>query len=181
MTRLIITLVACLLATATLAESSDQAAVSTLYANVGQVVEAGKVTPVDGLTTSGQPDVAALRVFSESGYVAIVDLRGPDEDRGFGQRYAVEEFGMSYVTLPIEGRGAITFANAKKLDESLAKYDGPVLVHCRSGNRAGALLALRASLHGEDDDAALAFGKEAGITVPGVEEVVRERLAADPD
>ena len=181
MTRLITILVACLFATATFAESTDQAAVSTLYANIGQVVEAGKVTPVDGLTTSGQPDVAALRVFAESGYVAIVDLRGPNEDRGFDQRYAVEEFGMSYVTLPIEGRDAITFDNAKKLDEILAKYDGPVLVHCRSGNRAGALLALRASLHGEDDEAALAFGKEAGITAPGLEAVVREELAADPN
>lgn len=181
MTRLITTLVACLLATATFAETADPAAVTSLYADVAEVVEAGKVKPVDGLTTSGQPDVDALRVFAESGYVAIVDLRGPGEDRGFDQRYAVEEFGMSYVTLPIEGRGAITFDNAKKLDEILAKYDGPVLVHCRSGNRAGALLALRASMHGEDDEAALAFGKEAGITVPGVEEVVRERLAADPD
>ena len=44
-----------------------------------------------------------------------------------------------------------------------------------------ALLALRASLHGKDDEAALAFGKAAGITVPGVEEVVREQLSAGPD
>lgn len=177
MTRLTIILVAFLLATAIHAENADQSASSAPYENIEQVVEAGQVSPVDDLTTSGQPNVAALRVFAESGYVAVIDLRGVEEDRGFDQRYAVEEFGMSYIALPIEGRGAITFDNARKLDEILVKYDGPVLVHCKSGNRAGALLALRASLHGADDEAAVAFGKEAGITVPGVEEVVRERLA----
>lgn len=180
MTRLTVILVACLLATTIHAESADKSAVNPIYANVDQVIEAGTATPVDGLTTAGQPNVAALKVFAESGYVAVIDLRGVDEDRGFDQQYAVEEYGMSYVTLPIEGRGAITFDNAKKLDEILAEFDGPVLVHCKSGNRAGALLALRASLGGADDEAALALGKEAGITVPGVEEAVREQLAAGP-
>lgn len=178
--RLTIILVALLLASAAHAEGAKKSAVNTLYANVDQVVDAGTVTPVDGLTTAGQPDVAALKVFAESGYVAVVDLRGVDEDRGFDQRDAVEGLGMRYVTLPIEGRGAITFDNARKLDEILAEYDGPVLVHCKSGNRAGALLALRASLDGAGDEAALAFGKEAGITVQGVEDAVREQLAAGP-
>jgi uncharacterized protein (TIGR01244 family) len=179
--RLIITVAACLAAAVSFAGSAEPAAVSTIKVDIPEVVEAGKVSPVDGITTSGQPDVAALSVFADSGYVAIIDLRGPAEDRGFDQKYAVEEFGMSYVTLPIEGGGAITFDNAKKLDEILAEYDGPVLVHCKSGNRAGALLALRASLNGADDEAALAFGKEAGITAPGLEQIVREQLEKDPD
>ena len=181
MVRLIFTLAACLFAATAFAEDTDQPPVNTLYADITEVVGAGRVSPVDGVTSSGQPDVAALRVFAESGYVAVVDLRGPGEDRGFDHSYAVEEFGMSYVSLPIEGRGAITFDNARKLDEILAEFDGPVLVHCRSGNRAGALLALRASLHGDDDEAALTLGKEAGITVPGVEAAVREALAAGPE
>ena len=32
-----------------------------------------------------------------------------------------------------------------------------------------------------NSDAALAFGREAGITVPGVEEVVREQLEKNPE
>ena len=181
MLRLIIALAACAATAVSFAGSADPAAAQSIKVNIPAVVEAGKVAPVDGITTSGQPDVAALRVFADSGYAAIIDLRGISEDRGFDQAFAVEELGMSYVTLPIDGRGAISFDNAKKLDEVLAEYDGPVLVHCKSGNRAGALLALRASLNGADDDAALALGKEAGITVPGVEEVVREQLANDPE
>ncbi|MDX2412372.1 MAG: hypothetical protein QNK16_08965, partial [Woeseiaceae bacterium] len=52
------------------------------YVEIASVNESGHVEPVDGITAAGQPDVAALKVFADSGYVAIVDMRGPDEDRG---------------------------------------------------------------------------------------------------
>lgn len=179
MKRLLAVLVACLIAATAFADAGAQSAASTLHVDIGQVVAAGKVSPVDGLTTSGQPDAASLQVFADSGYVAVVDLRGTDEDRGFDQRAAVEELGMSYVSLPIDGGPAVTFANAASLDDILAKFDGPVLVHCKSGNRAGALLALRASLHGADDAAALALGRQAGLTK--LEDVVRKKLVAGSD
>ncbi len=67
--------------------------------------------------------------------------------------------------------------NANKLQEILSSYDGPVLVHCGSGNRVGALLALSKSQSGADDEAALAYGRAAGMT--GLESVVRSRLAED--
>ena len=82
---------------------------------------------------------------------------------------------MHYVALPIESKDAISFENARKLDALLEEYPGPVLVHCGSGNRVGALLALRASLDGADDESALATGLDGGLT--GLEEVVKERLA----
>ncbi|MCH7821705.1 MAG: hypothetical protein IIA07_06780 [Proteobacteria bacterium] len=78
--------------------------------------------------------------------------------------------------LPISGLDAINVDNARKLDEMLASYEGPVLVHCGSGNRVGAILALRHRLSGADDEEALSYGRSAGLT--GLEPVVRERLAA---
>jgi len=54
-----------------------------------------------------------------------------------------------------------------------------VLVHCGSGNRVGALLALRASLDGADDEKALALGREGGLS--SLEGVVRERLDENSD
>ena len=81
---------------------------------------------------------------------------------------------MYYVQLPIDDKSAISFENAKKLDELIGEHDGPVLVHCGSANRVGALLALRASLDGADDETAIEVGKEAGLT--RLEGVVRETL-----
>ena len=117
------------------------------------------MSPVDGVTSAGQPDEAALEVFADVGYVAVIDLRGADENRGIEEAALVEEMGMHYVPFPIEGRDAISFENARKLDALIAEHDGPVLVHCGSANRVGALLALRASANGADDEAAIAEGQ----------------------
>ncbi len=152
----------------------EPASTSTLHVDVGAVVARGTVTPVDGVTSLGQPDQAALEVFSAEAYVAVIDLRGEKEDRGMDEQAAIEKLGMDYVLLPIEDEDAITFENAAKLDKLIAAYDGPVLVHCGSGNRVGALLALRRSMNGADAAEALAFGKQGGLT--SLEDVVKERL-----
>ena len=147
---------------------------SGIYVDLADVVAQGVVEPVDGITSSGQPDQAALEVFSERGYAAIIDLRGESENRGIDEPAAVKSLGMDYVLFPIESRDAINFENAAALDELIKSYDAPVLIHCGSGNRVGAMLALRQSLNGADDEAAIEYGKEGGLT--RLEDVVRERL-----
>lgn len=175
MTRFISALIFIAFPLAVLADDIDLGAVSSLKVDLQQVVELGTVSAVDGVTSAGQPDEAALEVFADAGYAAVIDLRGPEEDRGFDQKAVVEDLGMHYVLLPIVGPDAVNFENAGKLDELLGQFDAPVLVHCKSANRVGGLLALRASLNGVDDAAAMAHGKEAGMT--RLEPVVRERLA----
>ncbi len=133
--------------------------------------------PADGITAAGQPKENDLKDLAEDGYVAVIDLRTEGEDRGLDEQAVVESLGMDYVSLPIEGRGAISFENAEKLDQILGKYDEPVLVHCGSSNRVGALLALREKMNGDDDEDALAFGRSAGMT--SLEDTVRARLAED--
>jgi len=160
------------------AQELDLAPVTSLKVDLAKVTELGIVSPVDGVTSSGQPDEAALEVFADSGYATVIDLRGAGEDRGLAESAVVEDLGMHYVTLPIAGPEAISYENARKLDELIGQSGGPVLVHCGSGNRVGALLALRAKLHGADDESALQLGREGGLT--RLEDVVRERLAEAP-
>ena len=148
-----------------------------LKVDLNLVVAHGSVVPSGGMTSSGQPDEAALRVFAGSGYAAVIDLRTAAEDRGIDEKAVVEDLGMSYVSLPV-GPDDITFDKAAALDELLASYDDPVLVHCRSGGRVGALLALRASANGADDDAAIRAGRAGGLTTRS-ESVVREVLGRD--
>lgn len=145
------------------------------HVDIAAVKAAGSVRPVGGVTSAGQPDREALEVFANSGYTAVIDLRGDAELRGLDEGEVVEDLGMSYVTFPVTGAGAINFENAAELQRLIDKQDGPVLVHCGSGNRVGALFALAEALGGADDDAAIAAGKQGGLT--GLEPVVRERLA----
>jgi len=146
---------------------------SPIKVDLQQVLAAGEVTPVQGVTPAGQPDAATLKVFAENGYAAVIDLRTAGEDRGLDEPAVVEELGMQYVAMPIDGQG-ITYENAEALDKLLAEYDEPVLLHCGSSNRVGALLALRASLKGAGDDEALQLGRKAGLT--SLEPAVRDAL-----
>lgn len=149
-----------------------------ILVDLDTVVEAGEVSPVDGITSAGQPDEQALQVFADSGYAVVVDMRGPNEDRGMDNfAGAVEAKGMKYVAFPVSGAEQISFETAAELDALLEEADGPVLLHCASGNRVGALLALRESLNGADDASALEYGKDAGMT--RLEPRVREVLEGD--
>jgi uncharacterized protein (TIGR01244 family) len=144
------------------------------HVDLGEVMQSGEVQPVNNITSAGQPDEAALQVFADSGYVAVIDIRGPDENRGIDEVAAVNALDMQYIAFPIAGAAAISYENAEQLDQLLSEIDGPVLVHCGSGNRVGALLALRESLAGADDEQALEYGRSAGLT--GLEPVVKKRL-----
>lgn len=145
--------------------------------DTGAVAESGRVEPAGKVTSAGQPDKAALEVFAGSGYRAVIDLRGLHEDRGYDEREAVESLGMNYVSFPVTGSDDVDFDKAAELDALIEAQEGPVLVHCGSGNRVGAMLALIDSLEGASDEEALATGREFGLT--RLEDTVRERLEAD--
>jgi uncharacterized protein (TIGR01244 family) len=172
------TLLLLLLGTACSAtDDGDLDAVSALKVDLDAVVELGTVKPVDGVTTAGQPDELALKVFADNGYVAVIDIRTAGEDRGIDEPAVVQGLGMDYVQMPVSGKDGITFENAEKLGQLLDLYDEPVLVHCGSANRIGALFALNTFRETGDIDKALEAGRVAGLT--GLEETVREVLEAE--
>lgn len=145
-----------------------------IHLDVDKLQNSEQLQPVDGITSTGQPDADDLALVAEAGYVAVVDLRGTDEDRGIDEAAVLERLGLTYISLPLSSPDAINFENAAKLEEILAGIEGPVLLHCGSGNRVGALLALRHSQGGASDEDAVSYGRAAGMT--GLEPVVRARL-----
>jgi len=173
MKRMLLLIVVHLLASNACAGDIDVPVLPPLKVDLEQVVATGVVQPVDGITSAGQPDAAAFKVFAENDYGAVIDLRTEGESRGLDEKAVVEGLGMDYVSLPI-GSGGISFENAEALDKLIKSYDEPILVHCGSANRVGALLALRASQQGADNEAAIEIGKKGGLT--RLEQQVREAL-----
>ncbi len=84
---------------------------------------------------------------------------------------------MVYATVPIGGPSDVTFDNAAVLIQILDENEGRVFLHCSSGNRVGAIYALREKLLGATNDEAVAMGTAAGLT--RFENVVRERLNSE--
>ena len=169
-------LLAMILAAGLSAAWADTNTVPELKVDLATVVSTGVVVPVDGMTSAGQPDEAALGVFAKQGYTTVIDLRTEGENRGIEEAEVVEGLGMEYISLPI-GRDDINFDKARSLDRLIAEADGPVLVHCGSGNRVGALLALSKSLDGADDETALEYGRKGGMT--RLESTVKQALTEE--
>jgi uncharacterized protein (TIGR01244 family) len=134
--------------------------------------------PQPGLHTGGQPSQDDLARLKSEGMRTVIDLRGTQEDRGYDEAAEAQRLGLTYIALPIAGKDDVTPANAKTLGELLRAQDGEVLLHCASGNRVGALLAMDAAARGVSREEALALGRKAGLT--SLEPVVEQRLPAKP-
>jgi protein tyrosine phosphatase (PTP) superfamily phosphohydrolase (DUF442 family) len=138
--------------------------------------------PLPGVITGGQPDAAQLAALAEAGYRTVVDLRAPGEPYPReDEKAALESLGIEYVSIPVAGPEGLTEENARALSAVLAEEDAyPVAIHCASGNRVGALLALEAAwVDGAPPAEALALGLDAGLT--GLEPKVRELLGLEQD
>lgn len=131
--------------------------------------------PRPGLHTGGQPSAQDLAAFAQQGVHTVIDLRTAEEPRGFDEAATAQRLGLQYLLLPIEGGDGLTAANAAALHQLLAQHGDGILLHCASGNRVGALLALAVAQHdGMAPEAALLLGREAGMT--SLEPIVTQQL-----
>ncbi|HWV56167.1 MAG TPA: sulfur transferase domain-containing protein [Longimicrobiales bacterium] len=96
--------------------------------------------PTSDVYTGGQPSPDEIERLAEAGIRTIVDLRPPQEQRGFDEAAVAGAAGVEYVSLPVTYSGipGETFDRFREIMRSEERK--PFLVHCRSGNRVGALL-----------------------------------------
>ncbi len=97
--------------------------------------------PLEYVTTAGQPEEEHLKRLSEAGYKTVVDLRTPEEPpRPDEWGMVVRRAGMDYVNIPVghEDIDDETFDCFRELMRDGGQR--PLLVHCSSANRVGALL-----------------------------------------
>jgi len=141
----------------------------------GQIPYYRLLTP--GIATAGQPSSEVLPKLAALGFKTVINLRMPGEDAPPDERAVVEGQGLRYVHVPLTAASlsaADVAAVEKVLDDAAA---APVLFHCTTSNRVGAVWALVQTRKGKSLDEALVAGREAGLRSPVLEEAVR-RLAA---
>jgi uncharacterized protein (TIGR01244 family) len=114
---------------------------------------------------SGQPSKEQLITIRDAGIKNIIGLR-PDSELDWDEDAFVSALGMTYHSIPVSGVDGITDANSKLLQQTLALIgDEPLLVHCSSGNRVGALIAMNEYKHNKQSlDASINEGKRWGLT-----------------
>ncbi|MGH8085877.1 MAG: beta-lactamase hydrolase domain-containing protein [Lysobacter sp.] len=137
------------------------------------------MTPAPGVIATGKLDAADVASLEAMGIRHVVDLSLDGETPDFDEAAAVRAQGMAYSNLPLRGAADLTLDNVQAFDRLLRESPRPVLVHCASGNRVGAIAALRAAwLEDRSVEEAITIGRAWGLT--GLEDAVRRRLEAGP-
>ena len=147
----------------------------TIKPQITELLKISNMTEHENLVFSAaQPTANQLTLLSKSNIKHVINLRAPDE-LSWDEGELVESLGITYHALPIHGVEDITFEKAQILTRLLSSLKGePVLVHCASGNRVGALISLSAYQQGENLEAAIVKGKRWGLK--SLEFVVRDVL-----
>ncbi len=143
-----------------------------------EVLEAADIAnfsaPQDLVFASGQPTEEQIQTLADAGIRHVISLR-TDGEIDWDESSLVNAAGMEFYSIPVAGAEGVTSENAATLDQLLAQLDGqPVLLHCGSSNRVGALRAMTARDGGASIEDALAEGRRWGMT--RMEETVREIL-----
>lgn len=129
------------------------------------------------LFSSGQPSPEQLEKLARDGVRTVINLRAPNEPGQYDEQAEATRNELRYVSIPVAGAQDLTPATVQRFSNELAqaRAAGPVLIHCASANRVGALVALEQGLHqGADIDTSLAAGRAAGLA--SLEPAVRELL-----
>lgn len=121
--------------------------------------------PHPHLFCGGQPSAEQLAEFAAQGGGCVVNLRPLAEMGGWDEGAAVTALGMEYVHIPVAGPEDLQREAAETLADAMRRYDEDhLLVHCASGQRVGALVALKAGWIDElPTEQALELGKKAGL------------------
>lgn len=130
--------------------------------------------PRPHIATAGLVRTGAIPELKALGFAAIIDLRGADEGADI-ERRAAEDAGLRYVNIPVTS-GAPTdsqVAEFAALVEDTKHF--PLLVHCVSANRVGAMWALYRAQVGAPVSLAIEEGRAIGLQ-PAREIDVRKRL-----
>lgn len=133
--------------------------------------------PEKGVICGGQPTKQEFLKAQSMGITTVINLRSKAELAQYAfEEKLLKKLGIKYVHIPVYGVKGIQKENMTKLVKALKSHKKPVLIHCASGNRVGALFALKAALvDGKSVDAAVKIGKKAGLT--SLEGIVRAALA----
>lgn len=133
-------------------------------------MQAKDITP--GVTIADQPTAAELQELAGRGYTGVVNLRNdgePEQPVGpAAEGEAVRGLGMDYLHFGV-GSAPLKADDVAAFCDFLDKHDdSKVLVHCRKGGRAAALVLIREAIaRGWPAEEAVTRGREMGLAVDG--------------
>lgn len=129
----------------------------------GKLGETENVHVFDKCYLAGQPSVEDMKLAKEQGVKTIINLI-PADEQPFDEAAAAKEIGLHYISLPIADPEDLTDELITRARTELKQAPQPLIMHCGSANRVGALwLAKRVLDDGLSTEAALAEADQVGL------------------
>ena len=137
-------------------------------------------TPEEGVIFGGQPTEDQLTALAEH-YASVINLRMPAEDAGFSEEELANELGVTYAALSVNAAALADSETYDRFFDLFEQAERPVLVHCASGNRVGALYyAYLVARRGVEPAEALRLAQENGLRSEALGEAVTLYLETRP-
>ncbi|QDT44761.1 hypothetical protein Pan241w_48770 [Gimesia alba] len=145
-------------------------------------LEMGTISPLhrsDQIYLAGQPMQTDFDLIQKTGVKTILNLRPMTEQRWDEGSY-LKMLELDYINIPFRAPDTLTpavFDQCRKILNDKSKH--PVVVHCASANRVGAIwLTHRVLDDGISFDAALKEARQVGLKTPGYIERAKAYIAA---
>ncbi|MCP5244648.1 MAG: protein tyrosine phosphatase family protein [Burkholderiales bacterium] len=135
---------------------------------VSTVQNYNRATPQ--VATSGLIGDGGAPLLAAHGFRTVIDMRTVNEGTR-EEKALVEGAGMVYVNIPMTVAD-LSNEHLEAFTKAMNQSPKPILVHCGSGNRAGAIWASYLISQGTDPEKALAEGRKAGMRPP-LEKIVK--------
>lgn len=131
----------------------------------------------DGIFLSGQPTPDDFEQAKLLGIKTVVNQRRPEEVTEFDESEVVSNLGLAYFNPAFKGSSQLTDAVLDQTRALLRDAERPLLIHCASANRTGAVwLAYRVLDDGASVEDALTEAKSVGLRSTEYEQIVRDYI-----
>lgn len=126
---------------------------------------------------ASQPSPEDFELARMGGIRTVINQRHEREITTFNERDIVSSLGMTYHNPAWNGPDELTDEIIDRTRELLRTAERPVLIHCASANRTGAIwLAFSVLDRGLSWDEALAEAKTVGLRSPDYERIIRDYI-----
>ncbi len=132
-----------------------------------------------GLATSGKISDAGLTQLKALGFKTILNLR-TEQEGAKAEEAAVKAQGLRYEWVPVTP-DTLSLEDVSKVERVLDDPSAaPILFHCASANRVGAVWAIMQARRGKPLEAALEEARGVGLTSPALIDVIKRVVASAP-
>ncbi|HNO74013.1 MAG TPA: sulfur transferase domain-containing protein [Nitrosomonas mobilis] len=145
-------------------------------AQVNNIMRYQRVAP--NIATSGALDSSAIQELVKHGFRTVIDVRAEQKSTD-SERLAIKKTDMEYFNIPVTREG-IDESQLAAFKEVLAQATSPILLHCSTGNRAGAMWTVYRLSEGIPADRAFKEGRAAGMS-EAMAKIIKEKWCQDRD